>query len=654
MMADVNEEKLIRAIQLARKHGDTALEVQASKKLLQIRSGQSQAQKAENQPVLHPDVPGVESIPSEQPSYLERVGQNLGNEAAGLVRGAASLGSTLLWPVDAATDYIVGDRGKNVAGLVSGNQPISRHEERVQALDESLKSLGADPSSGLFKTGKVLSEIGGTAPIGGIIAKPVAYAAKSAPTLAQFLTPLAEAISTSGTTAGTLAKGAGIGAKAADLGTRVLGGAITGGVGTGLVDPEGAATGAVIGGVLPIVSKTIGAGVDLLRRNPELEAAIKNRTIEAAGFRKVGERFVSDSAQNELLKNGIDQKTVVELAQSTGTQQKKYLEMLGKVKSRLRGESGAVGDPSEVVIGDSIMERYMPVAKDLVKQGKLINKYVEDDLSKKTVDIIPELDNFVSQLESYGAKIDGNKIEFTDSAIVSPTTQNKVKNILKREVFREGGGDGKDVHLAKRAIQKLADFSSAVEGTKDAEVEGLIRQLQYGINQKLGQISKGYAEANANYSKSKDAISAVARDLNRNRPIDFDAYDGIIEKSVGDAARKVITNYGSSTDVYSAIKQLDERAKELGGSYDDDIIGLVDFNNALRKIGPVKGGTLPDAVQIGAVAAASAKLGPAAPVASAAGKSLLSRFKTPKEATAQVELLDKMIKVATDKNRGVK
>ena len=43
---------------------------------------------------------------AEDPSIASSIGQQVGNLAAGAVRGAGSIGATLLWPIDKATDII--------------------------------------------------------------------------------------------------------------------------------------------------------------------------------------------------------------------------------------------------------------------------------------------------------------------------------------------------------------------------------------------------------------------------------------------------------------------------------------------------------------------------------------------------------------------
>ena len=102
----------------------------------------------------------------------------MGNAVAGGVRGAGSIGATVLWPFDKAMDVITGDRGKNLSSLVTGQEKPSRNDERRQAIDEALTSFGADPNSTAFQTGKLATEVAGTLPIGGIVGKGVGTVAQ--------------------------------------------------------------------------------------------------------------------------------------------------------------------------------------------------------------------------------------------------------------------------------------------------------------------------------------------------------------------------------------------------------------------------------------------------------------------------------------------
>jgi hypothetical protein len=211
----------------------------------------------------------------QAPSTMENIAQGVGNLVAGGVRGAGSIGASILYPIDKITDMVKGDRNAGLSSLVTGVKPLSRNEERRQQIDEGLRSMGAEPESMLYKGGKLAGEIAGTAGAGGAAANVLARTgAVSA--------PLLSAISSGGFSAGGLGGGAG-------LATRAAGGAISGGLSSGLVNPNDAATGALIGGALPPALMGLGKlggaignklGGNVLQPNPE-KLRVAKESIDA-------------------------------------------------------------------------------------------------------------------------------------------------------------------------------------------------------------------------------------------------------------------------------------------------------------------------------------------------------------------------------------
>ncbi len=174
--------------------------------------------------------------------------------AAGAVRGAGSIGATLLYPIDKITDIVKGDREQTLSTLGTGEKPLSRNEERRRDMTAALGSMGADTDSTAFAVGKIGGEIAGTAGAGGAIGNTLARV----PGAATAMPGVINALRTGGMTTGqTVAPGAMNALR--DLGTRAVGGAVTGGASAGLVDPEQAGWGAVAGGMLPIAMRSAGA-----------------------------------------------------------------------------------------------------------------------------------------------------------------------------------------------------------------------------------------------------------------------------------------------------------------------------------------------------------------------------------------------------------
>ena len=164
------------------------------------------------------------------------------DQIGGFLRGAGSIGATLARPFESA----------------------QANDARRANLDPSIAAFtGADPASTGYKTMKLGAEIAGTAGAGGAIAQGVSRLAPAAVTAAPRVAQLLEAIKSGGFTLGSPAATT-LAGKAADLGVRTLGGAISGGSMAGLLDPGQAKVGALVGGALPGATQAAGLGTNWL------------------------------------------------------------------------------------------------------------------------------------------------------------------------------------------------------------------------------------------------------------------------------------------------------------------------------------------------------------------------------------------------------
>ena len=91
------------------------------------------------------------------------------------------------------------------------------------------------------------------APLGGVLAKPVAALATRAPALA----PVANALRTSGFSTGIATKGAPLATRATDIGARLVGGGTVGGATAAITSPEEISTGAEIGAALSMAPPVV-------------------------------------------------------------------------------------------------------------------------------------------------------------------------------------------------------------------------------------------------------------------------------------------------------------------------------------------------------------------------------------------------------------
>lgn len=156
---------------------------------------------------------------------------------AGVLRGAKDVAYTGATLLATGFDKIAGtNKGQRVADM---NAAGKKEFDAQYGKDNTAASVG-----------RVAGQIVVTLPVGGVLGAGV-KAAGAAGVLSKAAIPLGEAIASGGMRAGSLAADASLAARAANMGTRMVGGAITGGASAALVDPDSAAIGAGIGAALP-------------------------------------------------------------------------------------------------------------------------------------------------------------------------------------------------------------------------------------------------------------------------------------------------------------------------------------------------------------------------------------------------------------------
>jgi hypothetical protein len=221
-----SREELYTALRNADKAGD----VEGARKL----AAYIQAQPSD----------GVATLIKPEPSMLDSLGSGIKKVAQGAAMGVSDIGNTVL---NAAT-YLP---GKVIPEVAQWNR--TRNAD-FDAITEQNKDSTA------FKGGRLAGNIAATLPVGGALASGVrtlAPLALRAGASAPVIEGLANAVSTGGFTT-RMPAAATIGAKAANLGIRATGGAITGGASSGLINQDDTATGAAIGGILPTVLGALG------------------------------------------------------------------------------------------------------------------------------------------------------------------------------------------------------------------------------------------------------------------------------------------------------------------------------------------------------------------------------------------------------------
>lgn len=213
------------------------------------------------------------TAPGKTLSALAGLGTGVGNTALGaqywVGRGLKALADDPNSMVGGAANWLIRDAEQGRAKLAGELKPYA---------DANPISAGA---------GKLTGEVVATLPVGGALAKAGGKALSFVPpSVAARFEPVLQAIGSSGFSTGRAAATT-LGGKAADMGARMTGGAITGGASTALASPDDAGTGAVVGALAPPVLKGLGlaakgAGKATGITGAELKALFQSDSTKAA------------------------------------------------------------------------------------------------------------------------------------------------------------------------------------------------------------------------------------------------------------------------------------------------------------------------------------------------------------------------------------
>lgn len=408
----------------------------------------------------------------------------------GAVRGAGSIGATLLAPYDYAVDYIKGDRGKNLSSLITGKEIPSRNQERRSEMDAGLVTMGANPDSTAFKTNKLIAEVAGTAGMGGLLAKPAQALANVTQGSRFFpaIDGLATSLQTGGFRVGDIA------GAVPRLAARAVGGGAVGGASAGLVNPNDASAGATIGAALPPAVKLVG------------------ETGRLAG------KAVSGLAKNILgMTTGAGAETFGTAFQAGRTGGTSFLD-------NMRGN---------VPFTDVLDGAKDALSKMRIERGNQYRSGMLDIANDKSVIDFTPIDRAVNSLTTMGS-YKGQVINKNAAGTVDEITglANQWKNLDPKEYHTPEGLDA-----LKKAIGDIRDAAPfGTPGRKAADT------AYNAVKSQIEMQAPTYSKVMRDYSKASETLTEIERSLSLGNKA---AADTSMRKLQSLMRNNVNTNYGN-------------------------------------------------------------------------------------------------------------
>lgn len=434
-----------------------------------------------------PETSAFEDFGQAHVDALGAVNQAGINLAGGLVRGAGSIGATILSPVDAAARAMNKGSAVNVGGYDIVGQ------DRRTAMDAGLRTAGADPNSIMFKGGKLGAEIAGTAGAGGVVgqgivrAAPVlARAGMSAPTIQQLSTAAATGGFRTGAAPGSISA-------LANMGTRMAGGAMAGGAGAAMINPENAGMGAAIGAALPPV--LAGAGK---------VAGYLGRSIYslAQPFTSSGQERIAGKIINKFAEGGP---TAVNSAQ--------LVPGSAPTLAEATGNAGIAG----------LQRTARDIAPNRFIERETANAAARGAAFDDLAGDAGKLDFFRASRESAADDLYGQAAKVDVAANMTPSVKNQITQLLKRPSIVQAAKQAKEwalergekvgdtgsmrgLHDMKMALDD--DISVAVRAGKGGQAKALIATKDKLLNV-MERISPAYKEAKATYAEMSKPINQM-------------------------------------------------------------------------------------------------------------------------------------------------
>lgn len=414
----------------------------------------AQAQKLFSQP-------SSEGIPGKraEPSFLSQVGQQVGNVVAGGLRGAGSIGATLIRPFESAEE----------------------NQQRRAAMDAALASMGAQPDSLAYGAGKIGAEIAGTSGVGGLAAKGLGLV----PGVAKVAPNMLAAIRSGGFSAGNA-----VGTPA--LVARMAGGAITGGASAGLVNPEEAKTGAIVGGALPVVGMLAKGGVQATKNALGLSTGVGTRPLEEAykagkAGGKTAETFLKNMRPNgntqidDVLAAAKDNLAVMNAAK-----QAEYRSGMVDIKNDktildLAGVDGAIKKSMDMVSFKGQVKN--------AKAADVVQKISDEVQAWKNLD--PVEYHTPEGLDALKQKVAGIVEEIPLEQKTSRKVAAQIRDSIKDEISKQAPTYEKvmkDYHEASKIVEELQKtFSLNPKASADTAMRKLQSLMRNNVSTNYGQ-----------------------------------------------------------------------------------------------------------------------------------------------------------------------
>ena len=360
--------------------------------------------------------------------------------------------------------------------------------------------------------GELAGEVAGTGPVGRLIAAPLEAAGA---------TRLAQAVRTGG-----FSTGAPVTSRAADLGIRAAGGALTGGATAALINPAEAETGALVGGgvgvlapgAINLLAKGVGKVADVRQMPNQLAAKIARESLGSpeqiaaarAAMQQAQAEGLDLTAQQALARYGV----VAPTAQATMEKAVRRAATPGAAPSV---DTRAAIEVAQESARQSTIRGVTPDLEAAVNARRAASKPLYEAADKAVVPLDAELGDLISRMPEGTlaaaaniAKMEGRPF-IMGKTTPSRMVETGVLDAAGKPVMREVPGQnaqitGESLHFIKRALSDIA------YGAPTSQVG---RDTQTAARSLLNDYTKVFEKKVPEYGQARQIFSDLSAPVNQ-------------------------------------------------------------------------------------------------------------------------------------------
>jgi hypothetical protein len=433
----------------------------------------------------------TQPAPQDDRSYVR-------SAAEGVLRSAASVGNTILSPVRAAANYLAPEE-TTVQTLVDGKKrrtgalaPVANYlNEMRDSMDWLDRENASNPMT--YGAGRLVGDIAMTAPVGGFVGAGIKAAGARAglPVVERLGTAVATGGLRTGAVPTTVSSGA------ANLGVRAAGGAINGGVSAGLIDPDQAGAGALVGAAFPVGMATAVKGLGLAG-----QAVSKTRQALAPLNPKNDARLVGQFLRDQAGPEADTAVKALKTFQQTGPALPGYQATAAEVA---RVPSFAALQRTATAVDPLAMNEYSGMATR--NQDLLVNQ-LEDlagrDGQRAFTDAMREETANRLYQQAYSKPI--------DPAQLTKPMQRQIDNLMQKPAMQEamrrarvlGQNEGLDIADEAGSLRGLhyakTELDSMIRDAATRNEKRILQGVQFDLLKVMDQLSPDYGKARSEYA----------------------------------------------------------------------------------------------------------------------------------------------------------